>query len=267
MGLGVYDGCVAASDSSDSIADLDPDPIPSRWALAMVRRGKPFARVAANRAIVGRSRSRTDPTVGRFTKGDVAGFVSDAFERFERQVPGLPGEPTIGARQNVMLAALTLSILEVLEEAGIERGYAIELTGDTCWRFYRHWGRITKAVTNLISRDPRRRLRLSVNAFLTYPFGRPGYRFDDVSEEDGRSLNMVRCPVADYLGQRGAADLCAGSWCNLDYALAEMWGARLERSSTLVAGASCCDFRFHALPATDEQTEQPLANPLPMIGQ
>jgi hypothetical protein len=46
---------------------------------------------------------------------------------------------------------------------------------------------------------------------------------------------MQRCPVAEYLGSRGAADLCAGSWCNLDYALAEMWGGTLERSGTLVA--------------------------------
>ena len=162
----------------------------------LVRRGKAFARVAARRAIVGRNRSRTDPTAGRFTHGEVACFVNDAFDRFERQVPRLPGEPTIGARQNVMLAALTLSLLEILEEAGVERGYAIELTGDTCWRFYRHWGRITKTAASLISRDPTRRLRLSVNAFLTYPFGRPGYRFDDVPEEEGwrapaRSLRAV----------------------------------------------------------------------------
>ncbi len=232
-----------------------------------MRRARPFACVAACRAIVGRNRSRTDPTAGRFTHREVARFVNDAFDGFERQAPGLPGEPTIGSRQNVMLAALTLSLLEILEEAGVERGYAIELTGDTCWRFYRHWGRITKTLTGLVSRDPTRRLRLSVNAFLTYPFGRPGYRFDDVAEEDGRSLNMVRCPVADYLGQRDAADLCAGSWCNLDYSLAEMWGARLERSGTLVGGASCCDFRFHTLPVTGEQPEKPLANPLPMVGQ
>lgn len=247
--------------------DHDSAPVPSRLAVMLVHHGKAFARVAAGRAIVGRNRSRTDPTAGRFTRREVARFVNDAFDRFERQVPGLPGEPTVGSRQNVMLAALTLSLLEILEEAEVERGYAIELTGDTCWRFYRHWGRITKTVTNLMSRDPTHRLRLSVNAFLTYPFGRPGYKFNDIPEEDGRSLNMLRCPVADYLGQRGAGDLCAGSWCNLDYALAEMWGARLERSSTLVGGADCCDFRFHALPATVKQPEQPLANPMPTIGQ
>jgi hypothetical protein len=217
---------------------------PSSLGLDLVRHGRPFARVAATRAMVGRNRSRTDPGAGRFTRRDVNAVVDDAFARFDRHIAALPGEPTVGSRQNVMLAALTLSLLEVIEESGVDRDYAIELVGDTCWRFYRHWGRATKTVTSLISRDPTRQLRLSVNAFLTYPFGRPGYRFDDVPEADGRSLDMLRCPVADYLGQRGAADLCAGSWCNLDYALAEMWGARLERTSTLVSGAACCDFRF-----------------------
>jgi hypothetical protein len=226
------------------------DPVPSKWALTLVRLGAPFARIAASKAIAGRNRARTDPTAGRFTQREVAGIVRDTFDRFERHVPGLPGEPTIGSRQNVMLAALTLSLLEALERVGVEREYAIELTGDTCWRFYRQWGRITKTITSLVSRDPTQRLRLSVNAFLTYPFGRPGYRFDDVPEDDGRSLDMVRCPVADYLRQRDAADLCAGSWCNLDFALAEMWGGRLQRSTTLVSGAKCCDFRFHATQTT-----------------
>ncbi|MEP6463038.1 MAG: L-2-amino-thiazoline-4-carboxylic acid hydrolase [Frankiaceae bacterium] len=235
-------------------------------ATTLVRRGKPFARVAAGRAIVGRNRSRTDPTAGRFTPGEVGGVVADAFNRFARKVPGLPHEPTVGSRQNVLLAALTLSLLEALEQAGVEHGYAVELTGDICWRFYRHWGRITKTVTGLRSRDPVRRLRLSVDGFLTYPFGRPGYRFDDVPEQDGRSLNMLRCPVADYLGSRGAAELCAGSWCNLDYALAEMWGARLQRTGTLAAGATCCDFRFHSQLTVGEPT-QPIAGQLPMISQ
>ena len=230
---------------------MSPEPM----LLALVRRAEPLASFAANRALVGRNRSRTDPTAGRFTRGEVSGLVNDAFDRFESHHLDLPSEPTVGSRQNVMLAALTLSLMEVLVEAGVERPYAIELTGDTCWRFYRQWGGATKAVTSVLSRNPLRRLRLSVNAFLTYPFGRPGYRFDDVSEDDGRSLNMLRCPVADYLGQQGASDLCAGSWCNLDYALAEMWGGTLERTSTLVLGADCCDFRFHVLPSGRQACE------------
>ncbi len=226
----------------------------SAWQLTAVRASSRLMRSVAGRTIVGRGRSRSDPTAGRFTSSDVAAIVDAAYARFEHLVPDLPREPTVGSRQNVMLAALTLSFLEALEEAGVERDYAIELTGDVCWRFYRQWGRVTKAATRLLSRDPVRRLRLSVDAFLTFPFGRPGYRFDDVAQLDGRSLDMQRCPVADYLGPRGAADLCAGSWCNLDYALAEMWDARLERSQTLVGGASCCDFRFRVDPVTDARS-------------
>ena len=146
-----------------------------------------------------------------------------------------------------------------------QRAYAIELTADVCWRFYRQWGQGTRAVTRLITRDPVRRLRLSVNAFLTFPFGRPGYQFDDVPQADGRSLDMQRCPVADYLGSRGAADLCAGSWCNLDYSLAEMWGGTLERSGTLVAGASCCDFRFRVPGTPEAPFEASPERVLPMV--
>jgi hypothetical protein len=224
---------------------------PAPWMVAAVRGGKPFVRAVARRALAGRGRSRSDPTAGRFTRSQVSRILNVGFGLFERRMPDLPSEPTLGSRQNVLLAALTLSFLEALEADGIERGYAIELTGDVCWRFYRQWGQGTRAVTRLVTRDPVRRLRLSVNAFLTFPFGRPGYQFDDVAQVDGRSLDMQRCPVADYLGSRGAADLCAGSWCNLDYALAEMWGGTLQRSGTLVAGASCCDFRFR-VPANPE---------------
>lgn len=205
-------------------------------------------RVAARRGLVGRSRSRTDPTAGRFTPRQVTQVVDEAFSRFLSRVGDLPAEPTLGSRQNVTLAALTLSLLDALEAAGIDRDYAIELTGDICWQFYRQWGRLTKAATRLLSRDRVRRVRLNVHAFLTFLFSRPGYQFDDVEQVDGRSLNVRRCPVADYLGSRGAADLCAGSWCNLDYALAEIWDATLARSGTLVGGADCCDFRFRSTP-------------------
>jgi hypothetical protein len=221
---------------------------PGAITLAVLRRSAPLARVATRKAILGRNRSRSSPGAGRFTGSDVKHIIRTTYSNFDLQLTDLPNEATFGSRQNVVLAALTLSILEALEDTGVERSYAIELTGDVCWRFYRQWGQVTRAATGLITREPVRRLRLSVDAFLKFPFGRPGYRFDDVPEETGRSLDMRRCPVADYLGSRGAADLCAGSWCNLDFALAEMWGGILERSETLVGGDDRCDFHFLVWP-------------------
>jgi hypothetical protein len=227
---------------------------PAPWMIIAVRALKPVVRRVGCRAIVGRNRSRSDPTAGRFTRTQVNRTVNRGFARLDQRISELPSEPTLGSRQNVLLAALTLSFMEALEADSVEHCYAIELTGDVCWRFYRQWGQGTRVATRLITRDPVKRLRLSVNAFLTFPFGQPGYRFDDVPQPDGRSLDMHRCPVADYLKSQGAADLCAGSWCNLDYALAEMWGGTLGRSTTLVTGGSCCDFRFR----TATQPEAPL---------
>lgn len=112
--------------------------------VTAVRAARPFAQHAASRAVVGRNRSRDNPTAGRFTRQEVREIVGSAFTRFEYHIPGLASEPTVGSRQNVALAALTLSLLEALEEAGIERAYAIDLTGDTCWRFYRQWGLVTR---------------------------------------------------------------------------------------------------------------------------
>ena len=77
-------------------------------------------------------------------------------------------------------------MLQALTAAGIERDYAIELIGDACWEVYAQWGQIPRVVTRLITRDPARRMSISVEMFLRYPFNRPGYRYDDVHEPHGQ---------------------------------------------------------------------------------
>jgi L-2-amino-thiazoline-4-carboxylic acid hydrolase len=207
---------------------------------------KLWARWAARSTIVGRSRSRSDPTAGRLTRSDVDRLLGAAWANFDRLAPELPHEPTLGSRQNVQLACLTLSMLEALTSDGIERGYAIELVGDVCWKIYAQWGQIPRLVTRLLTRDRVKRMRISVEMFLRYPFNRPGYRFDDVAEPRGRGFDILRCPVAEYLAAHDASDLAVATWCNLDFQLARMWGGELERHGTLAAGAERCDFRFRA---------------------
>jgi hypothetical protein len=194
--------------------------------------------------MVGRSRSLNDPTAGRFTRHEVGRLLKSAWAKFDELAPDLPPEPTVGSRQNVLLACLTLAMLEALGDEGIDRPHAIELVGDTCWKIYAQWGQVPRLASRLISRDPAERMRRSVNMFLRFPFNRPGYRYDYVAEPQGRAIDMLRCPVADYLGAHGASDLTVGTWCNLDYQLAHMWGGTLERHGTIAAGAEKCDFRF-----------------------
>lgn len=207
---------------------------------------KPWASWAARTALVGRSKSRTDASQGRFTPANTRRLLRRTWPHFQRLVPDLPTEPTLGSRQNVMLAALTLAMFQALLDDGVERSYAVELVGDTCWVIYRQWGQIPKLASRLLTHDPVRAMRISVNMFLHFPFNRPGYRYDDRPEPQGRALDMLRCPVADYLRAHDAADLAVGSWCNLDFQLAHLWGGTLERHGSLAAGAPLCDFRFRA---------------------
>ena len=215
---------------------------------------RPWVRWAARSAIAGRSRSRDEPTAGRFTRKDVDRLLGAAWANFDRLSPQLPREATLGSRQNVVLACLTLSMLQALLAEGIERDYAIELIGDACWKVYAQWGQIPRLLSRASTRDPAKRMRMSVDMFLRYPFNQPGYRYRyrDIAEPRGRGLDMLRCPVADYLTANGAADLCVGTWCNLDYPLARMWGGELERHGTLAGGAKRCDFRFRA-PGPEER--------------
>jgi L-2-amino-thiazoline-4-carboxylic acid hydrolase len=111
---------------------------------------------------------------------------------------------------------------------------------------YAQWGQIPRVLSGLGTRDPVRRMRMSVNMFLRYPFNRPGYRYADVVEPRGRGLDILRCPVADYLVAQGAGDLAVATWCDLDFQLARMWGGKLERHETIAGGAKRCDFRFRA---------------------
>lgn len=204
-------------------------------------------RRAALGAIVGRNRQPADPEKGRFTVGDVDQILHDTWRVYDQRASTVPREPKLGNRMNMMLACLTLSCLAVMLDSGIKRKYAIELIGDTAWKVYEVWGRVPKRTVNLVVRDPRLRMRLCVNLFLRFPFTPPGYVFERKPTPEGIAVDMLRCPVSDYLLQNDAADLCQGTWCNLDFALAEMWGSRLCREETLSAGCPRCDFRFETI--------------------
>jgi ubiquinone biosynthesis protein len=147
---------------------------------------------------------------------------------------------------NMLLSCVTLACFRVFMATGIEREYAIELIGDMAWIIYEKWGRFPILIARLLTRDPREQLRMSVNMFLRFPFTPPGYVFERLPSSDGISLDMLRCPVAEYFHKQDASDLCVGTWCNLDFALAEMWGGWLERTETLAVGCARCDFRFRA---------------------
>ena len=203
---------------------------------------------AAGRALVGRNRVPYEPDNGRFTKAEVDRLLDQSWHDFDEVAPDVSTEPTLGSRMNMRLAALTLAMLQSLTANGIERKYSIELIGDTCWKVYQYWGRVGRFIGRLSRRHPikdhARRIIKDGSWPMSFPFNPPGYRARYVPTQGGLGFNVIRCPVAEYFHTHGSEDLAVGTWCMLDYPLAEMIDLKLVRTQTLAAGAPHCDFRW-----------------------
>jgi hypothetical protein len=207
---------------------------------------QPMVKRAAISGLVGRNRDRTQSSKGRFTQKDVKKILTQTWSRFDQLVPKVPKQKTLGNQMNLYLSCVTFSCFQILLEFDVERNYAIELISDVSWKVYEKWGVIPISIAQLWARNPRDRMRFAVKAFLQFPFSPPGYRLNRLPSDDGISFDMQRCVVAEYFQTQGTADLCVGTWCDLDFALAEMWGGWLERTKAIAAGSSLCDFRFKA---------------------
>ncbi len=166
--------------------------------------------------------------------------------RFPELMQGRSLELARGARHSLAMAALTLGFFRTLLDAGIERTYPVELTADVAWRLLAPAARVVALATTRRRDTPDGRLRRRVDLITRYPFGPPSFKFVRHQEVSGLALDIQRCPIAEYTAGRGAADLCVGAWCNADFALAESWAGRLQRTGTLAGGAPSCDFRFTA---------------------
>ena len=215
---------------------------------------RPFRR-AAQQTLVGRNRSAGHPERGRFTETDLDRLLSGMWQRYDALSDRLPAEPGLGPKMNIRLACATFAFYQQLTANGTEPELAIELIGDAAWTIYRKWGLLPRLIARARSNDQAERLRIPIDLFLRFPFSRPAYRYERSTPSPGVvAIDMRRCPIADYLAAHDARELCVGTWCNLDFALAELWGGRLERTTTIAAGCDHCDFRFIAGPGVRAAT-------------
>lgn len=73
------------------------------------------------------------------------------------------------------------------------------------------------------------------------------------------SFNVTRCRFAEMYRALGLADLGSSLSCLRDYALIQGFnpGIHLERTQTIMEGASHCDFRFRAAAASSADVTTP----------
>lgn len=174
--------------------------------------------------------------------------AQEIFEKAFRgvsQPAALDTEKSAGGRLMVECAALTLSLYRALLEEGLTEAQARAETAEVTAAIYNRMADVPWLLARLSARSPYARLERATRSFRKFPFGAPAYVMEDVPDDERTvAFNVTRCPVAEYFQKEGLPELCVESFCNLDFPLAEKWGARLERTGTLAGSAERCDFRW-----------------------
>jgi len=184
----------------------------------------------------------------RMGRAEVRNLLDRTWKLYPAYLSSVEGASLgIGPALVLRLAACTAAVHAALMASGKSHEEAIQITADIGWAVYRWMGRVPWLLSGIVSRNPRRRLTLSTEIFRSFPFASPAYRWRNIPAPEGVvAFDCLQCPVAGYFSANGLSDLCVQTFCNLDFPLAKEWGATLERSSSIAAGASICDFRWRA---------------------
>ena len=214
-------------------------------------------RRAFRSALVGRERSLGHAEAGRFKKADVDAVVDDAWQELATLIPAarLDRYPRFGTRLNAYLSVATLAGYRALRRAGTGRDYALTLSADAGWLFYREMIRVPRAVARLFRRMPQSRIDFIIRMLMRFPFApprddqAPGYQVDAWKDEAGMHTHWTRCPPLEVfreLCEDDELDVFRGTWCRFDFPAAEAMaaGGRFIRPHVLSAGDSVCDMTW-----------------------
>jgi hypothetical protein len=226
---------------------------------------RPVVAHSARQIMAGRLIDRSSQQRGRFTRAEVDRLLRDCWVRLDQITTNtmLKKLPTLGARHNRFLAALTLSAYHSFIASGIPRDYAIELAADVGWKVYLKLLWLPRLVSRLVTRDPQRRINFILRMFMRFPFRgseRPGYEVKAWAEPSRYCTDWTYCPplalIKDYIavhGDQGELEAFQKSWCGYDWALpaamldgGDQPNGHYERPHTMSHGDNVCDMRWYA---------------------
>ncbi len=172
-------------------------------------------------------------------------ILSGYWQRYQRLKPEVFVMPTLGGSVMVHLAAMSTAFYQELTARGQSEETATQLFYNIAWKIYVKMGRLSWWLSGLGNRNIDRHLLKTTKLFRAFPFNSPSYEWKDVETANNVvGFDCVKCPVADYFQTKGLSKFCTKTWCALDYPLADLWHAKLERTGSIAGGAVKCDFRW-----------------------
>nr|WKN38631.1 L-2-amino-thiazoline-4-carboxylic acid hydrolase [Tunicatimonas sp. TK19036] len=187
-----------------------------------------------------------------FNSNEVHDILRGYWRRYLKLKPEVPAMPTLGGAIMVHLAVMSTGFFQELIAKGKSEEIVTEIFYDIAWKVYRIMGRFSWCLAGWSSQNSYSRLEKATKLFRAFPFNSPSYQWNDVQAGDHVvRFDCLKCPVASYFQTKGLSTFCVNTWCALDYPLAEMWDAKLQRSGSIAGGATKCDFRWVAQPKVD----------------
>lgn len=184
-----------------------------------------------------------DVLIHHYKTEEVQGILNGYWQKYLEQKPEIPNQPTLGGTLMVHLAGMSRAFYMELISRGQTKETATQLFYDIAWKVYVKMGKLSWWLAGHGNRY--NHLLKATKLFRKFPFDAPSYGWQDVEGTTSMvSFNCVKCPVAEYFQSKGLSEFCVETWCALDYPLADMWDASLERTGSIAGGAEKCDFHW-----------------------
>lgn len=184
-----------------------------------------------------------------FNDNEIRDILQVYWNRYLALKPELPEMSTLGSSLMIHLSAMSTGFYQELIARGVGEETTTQLFYDIAWKIYQKMGRYSWWLAGWGNRNSNSRLLKATRLFRAFPFNSPAYLWENLmTDKNVVGFNCLKCPVAEYFHERGLSQFCVNTWCALDFPLAEMWEARLERKGSIAGGASKCDFHWIVKP-------------------
>jgi ubiquinone biosynthesis protein len=191
------------------------------------------------------AKAATEVLTPNFEDIEIKAILKGYWLRYNSLKREIKKEPTFGGTLMVHLAAMSTAFYQELTQRGISNVKTTKYFYDIAWKVYKIMGKLSWNITRLKYQSNAERLKYATELFRAFPFSSPSYKWENILQPDSSvCFNCTKCPVAEYFETKGLSEFCVNTWCALDFPLAEMWNAKLERTNSIAGGAKLCDFKW-----------------------
>lgn len=180
-----------------------------------------------------------------FDKDEIESVLKGYWLRYTLLQKDIEKQSTLGGTVMVHLAGMSTAFYNELLKRDVNDTQATQYFYDIAWKVYKIMGKFSWNLTRLKYRKKSKRLVYATELFRAFPFNSPSYKWKNIPQpNDIVRFNCEKCPVAEYFKDKGLSEFCVNTWCALDFPLAKMWNAKLERTNSIAGGAKTCDFKW-----------------------